>query len=227
MVLADSIVPVLRCRGELTVPIVMYKQKAPAIGEPNLLTLHLPDSALEVHLGCSGHRGWLLRRQSLNPNSGMWEPILERFRALTNGLALDMERKVYENDRDLHVHIRGHEPMLLNVTPSTVKRLKYIMPLFIESVTSSSLVGEHNGDADAAQAAVKYRVVNLSGCAMDLHFRSRYKQHLIASVKPSGSRWTSLDEWILPHFASAVTAQVGNGTRVERWSKMGSVLGDG
>ncbi len=27
MVLADSIVPVLRCRGELVAPIVMYKQK--------------------------------------------------------------------------------------------------------------------------------------------------------------------------------------------------------
>ena len=29
MVLADSIVPVLRCRGELVAPIVMYKQKEP------------------------------------------------------------------------------------------------------------------------------------------------------------------------------------------------------
>jgi hypothetical protein len=29
VVLADSIVPVLRCRGELTAPMVMYKQKVP------------------------------------------------------------------------------------------------------------------------------------------------------------------------------------------------------
>ena len=44
MVLADSIVPVLRWRGELATPIVMYKQK-----EPNILTLHV-DGALEVFL---------------------------------------------------------------------------------------------------------------------------------------------------------------------------------
>eukprot|EP00434_Breviolum_minutum_P030998 symbB.v1.2.027415.t1/scaffold2811.1/size69733/1 len=191
MVLADSIVPVLRCRGELVAPIVMYKQK-----EPNLLQVHVKDGALEV--------------QSLNPNSGMWEPTLERFR-----LGLDVERKVFENDRDLHVHLRGHEPMLLNVTPSMVKRLKYIMPMFIESVTSSSLVGDQSGvgptagtAASPATAAVKYRVVNLSGAVIDLHFRSRYAKHLSTSVKPSGSEWKSLDEWILPHFASAVTAQV-------------------
>lgn len=187
VVLADSIVPVLRCRGELTAPMVMYKQK-----EPNILTLHVKDGALEV--------------QSLNPSSGMWEPILERFR-----LGLDVERKAFENDRDLHVHLRGHEPMLVNVTPSTVKRLKYIMPLFIESVTSSSLVGGDQAPSHpngGPAQAVKYRVVNLFGSPIDLHFRSRYAKHLTSSVKPSGSDWKSLDEWILPHFATAVTAHV-------------------
>ena len=44
MVLADSIVPILRLRTELAAPVVMYKQK-----EPNLLTLHV-DGALEVFL---------------------------------------------------------------------------------------------------------------------------------------------------------------------------------
>ncbi|CAK9000803.1 Chorein_N domain-containing protein [Durusdinium trenchii] len=200
MVLADSIVPVLRWRGELTTPLVMYKQK-----EPNILNLHVKDGSLEV--------------QSLNPNSGIWEPILERFR-----LGLDVERKAIGEDRDTHaiwVLLSGHEPVLLNVTPSTVKRLKYIMPLFIESVTSSSLVGDAENDH---KTGVKYRVVNLLlglmpsvlhlaaagsqegmacllllatyrfGSSIDLHFRSRYTKNLVASVKPSGSEWKSLDE---------------------------------
>ena len=36
-------------------------------------------------------------RQSLNPNSGIWEPILERFH-----LALEMERTAIGDDRDTH-----------------------------------------------------------------------------------------------------------------------------
>ncbi|CAK9022321.1 unnamed protein product [Durusdinium trenchii] len=190
MVLADSIVPVLRWRGELTTPLVMYKQK-----EPNILNLHVKDGSLEV--------------QSLNPNSGIWEPILERFR-----LGLDVERKAIGEDRDTHVLLSGHEPVLLNVTPSTVKRLKYIMPLFIESVTSSSLVGDAENDH---KTGVKYRVVNLFGSSIDLHFRSRYTKNLVASVKPSGSEWKSLDECILPHFATAITAQVHGESTSSEW----------
>ncbi|CAE7733761.1 unnamed protein product, partial [Symbiodinium pilosum] len=118
IVLADSIVPVLRCRAELPKPgLVMYKQK-----EPNVLTVHIKDYTLEV--------------QSLNPQTAVWEPFLERFR-----MGLEVERRTRGEDRDTHVIISGHEPVLVNVTPSTVKRLKYIMPLFIESVTSSRLMG--------------------------------------------------------------------------------------
>ena len=144
--------------------------------------------------------------------------------------------------------------------------MKYIMPLFIESVTSSSLVGDAENDH---KTGVKYRVVNLLlglmpsvlhlaaagsqeglvrsetqwgnpwlfkrfpfknspcrskdglpsalgylpvtqkpvkravrgsprfprfGSSIDLHFRSRYTKNLVASVKPSGSEWKSLDE---------------------------------
>eukprot|EP00439_Symbiodinium_sp_Y106_P034075 s118_g4.t1 len=132
----------------------------------------------------------------------------------------------------------------------TVKRLKYITPLFIESVTSSDLLGageeeregeeghgarvvhahaeqhqehhhdphqhhhhhhHHDGHHDAKTAkGIKYRVVNLFGSAMKLHFRSRYTKNVMALVKPSGSDWRSLDEWVLPHFATAVTAQVSD-----------------
>jgi len=48
--------------------------------------LFVSDSAISQPLGC---------RQSLNPNSGMWEPILERFRLLAaqkKGAEMDKSR---------------------------------------------------------------------------------------------------------------------------------------
>ena len=90
-------------------------------------------------------------RQCLNPMSGLWEPILERFR-----LSLEVERKAVENDRDTHVVLNGREPVLLNVTPSVIKRLRYITPQFLESLTSANLVGDDHG-----HSAEKYRVLNL------------------------------------------------------------------
>ncbi|CAJ1422680.1 unnamed protein product, partial [Effrenium voratum] len=187
MVLADSIVPVLKWRAELGPGLVLYKQK-----EPNILTMLVRNAALEV--------------QSLNPKSGLWEPCLERFR-----LGLEVERRAIDLDRDTRVVINGHEPVLLNVTPSIVKRLHYIMPLFIESVTSSSLVGE---DVRARQTLKdrgqghKYRVVNLCGSSIELRFRSRYAKNLSSLMKPTGSDWKSLDDKVLPHFVTALTAQV-------------------
>lgn len=42
-------------------------------------------------------------------------------------------------------------------------------------------------------------------------------RNLLCSVKPSGSDWTSLDDLILPHFATAVTAEVHGDTACSDW----------
>ncbi|OLQ14217.1 hypothetical protein AK812_SmicGene1702 [Symbiodinium microadriaticum] len=188
MVLADSIVPVLRCRAELPKPgLVMYKQK-----EPNILTNHIQDFTLEL-----------------------------RFR-----MGLEVERHMHGEDRDINVIVSGHEPVL-------VKRLKYITPLFIESVTSSDLLGageeEREGEEGHGARVVHahaeqhqdHHVVNLFGSAIKLHFRSRYAKNVMALVKPSvdliGGLQVKMRRWVLPHFATAVTAQDDKKSPKSEW----------
>eukprot|EP00930_Biecheleria_cincta_P034350 TRINITY_DN23752_c0_g1_i1.p1 TRINITY_DN23752_c0_g1~~TRINITY_DN23752_c0_g1_i1.p1 ORF type:complete len:2456 (+),score=487.41 TRINITY_DN23752_c0_g1_i1:313-7368(+) len=193
IILADSIVPIMRWRAELMPPgLVMYKQR-----EPNLLTLNVANLALEV--------------ESLNPKSGVWEPFAER-----THLGMEVERKLRDDHRDMHVIISGHTPALLNVTPTMVTRVSYIMPLFIESVTASSLIDtKPQQKALSDKSVVKYRVINLCGKPIELNFASPYKNGLTATVQPTGSEWKSLDKWILPHFSTALTAQVSGSAASE------------
>eukprot|EP00929_Paragymnodinium_shiwhaense_P071376 TRINITY_DN36299_c0_g1_i1.p1 TRINITY_DN36299_c0_g1~~TRINITY_DN36299_c0_g1_i1.p1 ORF type:complete len:2567 (+),score=549.68 TRINITY_DN36299_c0_g1_i1:191-7891(+) len=180
MTLADSIVPVMRLRIELMKPgLVMYQQSI-----PYFMTMKMPLVTMEMDL--------------LNPRNGSWEPLAERFH-----FGLELERKPHgEELRSSHFVISGHEPLLLNLTPTAVKRASWIIPQFISSVTFGDTSAE-GGEADG----VKYRVVNLTDEPLELLFKSRHKEGLQTTIWPTGSNWESLDEWVLPHFSTAIAVR--------------------
>eukprot|EP00927_Polykrikos_kofoidii_P012211 TRINITY_DN1524_c1_g2_i1.p1 TRINITY_DN1524_c1_g2~~TRINITY_DN1524_c1_g2_i1.p1 ORF type:complete len:2559 (+),score=521.14 TRINITY_DN1524_c1_g2_i1:670-7677(+) len=200
MTLADSIMPVMRFRLELAPPgLQLYQQSI-----PYCMSVKIDSLMMEVDV--------------LNPRNGYWEPLAERFH-----LGLQVERKPgIEDTRTTHITVSGHEPLLLNFTPTSVRRAGWIMPQFIKSITFSlpqDFGKGKEGDENALVDSVKYRVVNLSDEPFELKFKSRHKDNLVTTVRPTGSHWRQLDEWVLPHFSTAIAVRCYSTKGGMQWSE--------
>jgi len=192
--MADSIQPFMRWRMELLPPgLILHQQK-----EPNLLTVNAGVGTLEVDV--------------LNTRSGCWEPFLERCR-----MGLEIERKASGSDPDdgsraTHFIISGQEPVRVNLTPTAVRRAAWILPLFAASLSSEALpqadCSDTRGPRGSGGEGVKYRVVSLCDEIVELKFISKHTSRLVFEVPPTGCSWRSLDEFVLPHFATAVVAML-------------------
>lgn len=184
--LADSIVPVMRLRMELMPPgLVLYQQSI-----PYFQTVKISSSMLEVDV--------------LNPRNGAWEPFVERVH-----LGFESKRKqANELQRSTHVVINGYEPLLVNITPTIVRRVGWLLPPLIHSLTVTSPFEVRPEITDYSLVhCVKYRVINLCYEPIELLFQSAHKENLAATIQPTGSAWESLDDWVLPHFATAIAAR--------------------
>eukprot|EP00928_Gymnodinium_smaydae_P033092 TRINITY_DN23802_c0_g1_i1.p1 TRINITY_DN23802_c0_g1~~TRINITY_DN23802_c0_g1_i1.p1 ORF type:complete len:2579 (+),score=671.41 TRINITY_DN23802_c0_g1_i1:541-7737(+) len=178
--LSDSVLPVLRLRMELMHPgFVWYQQSI-----PYTMTLNILNSSLEMDV--------------LNPRNGAWEPLAERCT-----MAWEVQRwQVDEERRGTHMIISGQEPLLLNFKPAMLQRAKDVIPLFLEAFTAQELVnavGEVIRGDDC-----KYRIVNLCEAPVEIHFKTKHRCDLRTTIGPTGTKWESLDQWVLQHFATAL-----------------------
>lgn len=197
--LADSAVPTVRVHVEMPQPgLLVYAQAV-----PKALSVDCARASLECEV--------------LNTRSGAWEPLVEHF---SLSLQASRTRESGEEHHITHVVLSGQEPMLVNITPTTVQRVSWIVPQFI-----AVFAGAESQSPDAAHetlvgssvgaSGMKYRVVNLCGHDLELDFKCRHRDDLRMIVKPTGSLWEPLDEWIVPHFATAVAVRVPGGQASE------------
>jgi len=187
--LADSILPVLRLRTEFAEPgLRLTWQSVPAM----------------MDLDVNGM--WELG--IANERNGEWEPLFERI-----DLGLHLTRIAEgTTGRKTNIVFSGRQPLLVNLTPSAVRRSAWILPQFLNSLTFSSL--QHDTRRSSNIVMDKYRVVNLCDDPIELEFASKYRNENMTQVKPTGSRWESLDSWILPCFATSLRLRVPGTDRV-------------
>ena len=114
---------------------------------------------------------------------------------------LQVERRPEGEGFATHVIVSGQEPLLVNLTPTSVQRVTRILTLFSLTPTSQGILHAE---------AVKYRVVNLCDYALELCVKSEDRT-IMTHVRPSGSLWEPLDDLILPHFASTLYVRVPGG----------------
>lgn len=187
LTLADSIVPVMQIKGDMAPPgLVVYFQKT-----PNMLNIEMDNLMLDWDI--------------FNPRNGTWEPLVEHF-----SFGIQMESKTVQADvRKTEMVVSGHKPLLLNLTPSAVKRAAFILPQFLESLTASQALEASSGEVDKV-VSDKYRVLNLSQSPIVLDFKKEDSPEMALNmeVKPTGSEWISLDDNVLPHFVKALTCAV-------------------
>jgi hypothetical protein len=113
--LADSIVPVMRIHIEMLPPgIVLYKQSV-----PSALTLDVKTGAVEVEI--------------LNTRNGAWEPVVEHFHFGIQIVRNYLEAENYAT----HIILNGQEPLLVNLTPTAVQRIAWLLPLFVSNLQNS------------------------------------------------------------------------------------------
>jgi hypothetical protein len=188
--LADAIVPVMRIHVEMLPPgLIIEKRSVPAT-----FSLDVDTGAVEVEI--------------LNTRNGAWEPVVEQFHL---GIKL-VRTPESEEDFVTHVIVSGHQPLLLNVTPTAVQRICWVMPFFISAADNQS-----SGDnvARGEANAIKYRVVNICDHDIEIEFRCRHRDGIVMHIKPTGSLWEPLDDCVLPHFCTAVLARLPGGMSSE------------
>lgn len=185
LTMADSISPVMRTRVEFLQPgVILYFQK-----DPEHLTLNIDKAALAVNV--------------LNPRHGAWEPVAERFH-----LGVELSREGGKTK----VSVLGHEPLLLDFTPTAVVKTLSTVPLFLEALGGA---GQLQPAKSSSGEGAKYRIVNISGTPLQVSFHSRHTSGLKTLVTPTGSKWESLDEWVLPNFATSITVSIPSGRASE------------
>jgi len=194
--LADAMKPAVKLRLEMLPPgLTLYQQNI-----PNVLALNIDNSALEVEI--------------LNPYKGAWEPLVERFCLgfrLVRTPAEEEEEEEGEDDLATHVVVSGHEPLLLNLTPTAIRLVCSIVPLFASSLVALQQEVDPASDASTGPSGAggtKYRVVNLCEYPLELEFKCRHRVGLVTQIEPTGSLWEPLDDWILPYFSSALVVRV-------------------
>lgn len=196
---ADSIVPVLRFRAEFPPPgFVMVQQTM-----PSFVTIDVGKTSLDV--------------ETLNPRNGAWEPLAEQ---VHYGLTVQRTATGDDSDgRQTHIVLTGQEPLLLNFTPSALRRACWIIPLFVRSVTFSLTDSDQDSIGKALNGTeVKYRVVNICENTLFLRFASRHSDDLEMIVEPTGSNWQSLDRHVLPHFVTGLSVKSQHGNYSEQLS---------
>ena len=172
--------------------LTLYQQSKPLI-----MSLNVDDSSLEVNM--------------LNQKIGKWEPMVERFHA---GVQITQTPEGSESSAT-HVVIRGHSPLLLNVTPAAVRQASWLAPLFVSSLWPAPELQDGDparGVGAGHSSGTKYRVLNLCDFPLELGLMSRHGTSRGAmQVKPTGSLWEPLDDFVLRGFVTALVVRLPAG----------------
>ena len=176
--LSNNILPVFQIRLEMLPPGLSLYQHT----LPPQLNLAIPE--------CSA--------QMMAYADGAWEPLVER---VCFGVSLDQGAS--DGVDKTRVCVDGHGPLQLNATPSMVQVMSRFGSLFFSSLSTVF------GTGDTEVGGARYRVVNLCSESIVLTFLSpqtNFVEEMI--VEPTGPKWQSLDDVVLPNFVTEVSAKL-------------------
>eukprot|EP00928_Gymnodinium_smaydae_P072462 TRINITY_DN5580_c0_g3_i1.p1 TRINITY_DN5580_c0_g3~~TRINITY_DN5580_c0_g3_i1.p1 ORF type:complete len:2456 (+),score=530.05 TRINITY_DN5580_c0_g3_i1:91-7458(+) len=190
LTLSDSIVPVMRVYLQVPNPGLQFALQRVPDTLPTM-SATLKDASVDLDF--------------MNPRHGYFEPVVEHFSLDIN---FDRSQDAKQKRALTHVVLSGHRPLLVNLSPTTVRTTAWFLPVFLSSFkasTKEALAIEQQEVAGVNEC--KYRVINLCDKSFTLEFESSHKKGLSLKVDPTGSDWKSLDEFILPHFSESITVQ--------------------
>jgi len=119
-----------------------------------------------------------------NVRVGRFEPLLEPFE-----FNCKLARQAPLQDV---VRLHGQRPLLLNITPSSVRLLSWYVPNLFSAVS-------HHGEMTPTKATARYRLLNLSASAVRMQFLGcGSTDGPIQTFEPTGGEWVPLDCYVLP-----------------------------
>lgn len=173
------------------------------LGSSTVLLLDAATSVLRIHVACKELEAVYTSQTAhvpmeitakltpelsvdmFNVRVGRFEPVLEPF-------CIDINLSQEGSDKRT-ARLQGREPLLLNVTPTTVRFMSWYIPHFL-TVIEASMASEDVEDP------VRYRVLNLTSGPVGLHLPDGRRE-----IEPTGASCRSLDEWLVPARCDRVT----------------------
>lgn len=195
------------------------------------VSLRLPAPGVEMHseglLSGAGLRSTVTLREigvkanALNPRSGVWEPVLEDFR-IGAGIVMEPAQAATEgappdSATSTKVAIAGQRQLLLNVSPSMIRHILSMTPLFVDSLAPLSQGPATGEDVEPSIGCLegRYRVLNLSDAAVEVRASSLQTSSEPLRVQPTGSRYASMDDLVLSCEAETLQVSIPGGEMSE------------
>eukprot|EP00929_Paragymnodinium_shiwhaense_P000204 TRINITY_DN10044_c0_g1_i2.p1 TRINITY_DN10044_c0_g1~~TRINITY_DN10044_c0_g1_i2.p1 ORF type:complete len:2722 (-),score=650.48 TRINITY_DN10044_c0_g1_i2:259-8424(-) len=195
IILVDSIVPVAKMRVDMPKTGLSYFSQT----QPDATSLDLQRLTFEAEL--------------FDQHKGVWEPFVERFFA---GVQLSMVQTSGSGDKSsaaTHTLLSGYSPLLLNLTPASIQTMTLQAEHWSAVFEAPAADDTDSVDCQSRAGSAKFSAVNLCDHPLELEFLSSHRKGLLKIVKPTGSRPDSLDDWVLPNFATAVKVRVPGSTQ--------------